>query len=202
MERIDYKKTLTHLYTASPKQAGIITVPAMKYLMVNGEGDPNVAEQFALAVEALYTLAYTIKFSLKKTGVLDYGVMPLEGLWWCDNMEEFSIERKDLWKWTLMIMQPDAVTEEIAARGRDEVKKKKTVQMLGDIRFESYDEGACAQILHLGPYAAEAPTIIALHEFIAAQGRTRRGVHHEIYLGDQRRTAPEKLKTILRQPID
>lgn len=201
MERIDLKKTLKHLYSASAKQAELITVPAMKYLMVNGEGDPNTAVRFGRAVEALYTLSYTIKFSLKNSGVLDYGVMPLEGLWWCDNIEEFSIDNKSIWKWTLMIMQPDAVTEEVVTRARENVHKKKNVPLLDDVRFELYDEGECAEILHIGPYAAEEPTVRVLHEFIETQGRRHRGVHHELYLSDQRKTAPEKLKTILRQPV-
>jgi len=201
MKTIDYKKTLKHLYAASAKQHAIVEVPPMKFFMADGEGDPNTSERFTLAVEALYGLSYTVKFALKKSGVLDYGVMPLEGLWWCDVMEEFSLERRDEWKWRLMIMQPEAVTEDVAARARDDVKKKKNPALLDAVRFETYTEGASAQILHIGPYAAEAPTIRALHAFIASEGRSLRGLHHEIYLGDPRKSAPETLKTILRQPI-
>ena len=153
------------------------------------------------AVECLYSLSYTVKFALKKTGVLDYGVLPLEGLWWCDAMETFSAEHKEEWKWRVMIMQPDVVTDEAAASAREDVRKKKNLPLLDEVRFELYAEGASAQIMHVGPYATEAPTITALHEFIGSQGRTRRGLHHEIYLGDPRKSAPEKLKTILRQPI-
>ena len=200
MERIDYKKTLKHLYNPSAKQAGLVTVPPMMFFKADGTGDPNTSGQFSQAAGALYALSYTIKFALKKSGVLDYGVMPLEGLWWCDNMDEFSLTRKDLWKWTLMIMQPQAVNREHVAHAREEIQKKKGLST-ETVRFEQYDEGASAQIMHIGPYAAEAPTILTLHAFIDAEGRTRRGVHHEIYLGDPHKTAPEKLKTILRQPV-
>jgi hypothetical protein len=201
MKKVDYKKTLKTLYTASAKKAQLVDVPRMNFVMVDGSGDPNTSEQFMQAVEALYGLSYTIKFALKKSGKLDYGVMPLEGLWWCDKMEEFSTEHKELWKWTLMVMQPKAVTEKVVARAREELKKKKNPVLLDAVRFDCYDEGAAAQVLHIGPYAAEAPTIKSLHEFIEAQGHSRRGLHHEIYLGDPQKAAPEKLKTILRQPI-
>ncbi len=202
MKKIDYKKSLKQFYSASAKNAAIVNIPSMKFFMADGEGDPNTAVQFTQAVEALYSLSYTIKFALKKSGVLEYGVMPLEGLFWCDAMEDFSEDRKDQWKWRLMIMQPEAVTDEVAARARQEVKKKKVLPMLDAVRFEPYDEGASAQILHIGPYSTEAPTISALHAYIASQGYKRRGLHHEIYLGDPRKSAPEKLKTIVRQPIE
>jgi len=154
-------------------------------------------------VEALYSVSYALKFLIKKgaTGV-DYGVMPLEGLWWVDDMAEFSVDNKGIWKWTVMIMQPEFVTKELVDKALEEVEKKKNLPALSKIRFESYHEGQSAQIMHIGPFSAEGPTIEKLHGFIKEKGYSLRGKHHEIYLSDPRRTAPEKMKTVLRQPIN
>jgi hypothetical protein len=200
MEKLDLKKTLKHLYKAGTEPA-LLDIPVMKYLMIDGTGNPNTSPEYQEALQALYSVAYTLKFKVKKEMGLDFGVMGLEGLWWMDNMADFSLERKDDWKWTMMILQPDFVTAELVTTATGDAVKKKGLAALERIRFEPYDEGLCAQILHLGPYATEAPTIQRLHDFIHSSGCTRTGKHHEIYLSDPRRGDPAKIKTIIRQPV-
>lgn len=205
MNKIDLKKQLKHLYKSSSKKATIVDVPEMNFLMVDGAGDPNTSVEFKEAVEALYGVSYALKFMVKRgETALDYGVLPLEGLWWADDMAAFSIDnidKKDEWKWIVMIMQPEYVTPGLLDEALEQVRKKKNPPALSRLRFEGFREGISAQILHVGPYADEAPTIAGLHEFIKEQGYALRGMHHEIYLSDPRRAAPEKLKTIIRQPI-
>jgi hypothetical protein len=203
MGKIDFKKELTNLYNSSAKMPSIVEVPDMKFLMIDGEGDPNTSRSFQQAVEALYSTAYTLKFMLKSSKLLeyDYVVPPLEGLWWMDDMNLFSLENKNLWKWTLMIMQPEFILDEHAAKAKKEAGAKKNLPALPGIRFESYNEGLSAQIMHIGPFVNEGPTVEKLHEFIKNNGYQRDRKHHEIYLSDFRKTAPEKLKTIIRQPI-
>ena len=170
--------------------------------MVDGEGDPNNSTAFQQAVEALYSLSYTLKFSLKKSPRgLDYGVMPLEGLWWADDPRVFYDADKSKWKWTAMILQQDFIARPQVDAAFEEVRKKKNPAALNLVRLEKLEEGLSAQILHLGPFSAEGPVIQRMHDFIEASGKRLRGRHHEIYLSDPRRTAPEKLKTILRQPM-
>ena len=202
MEKVDFKKQLEHLYRPPAKNAVAVEVPVMNFLMLDGAGDPNSAPAYGEAVEALYAVAYALKFMIKKgPQAVDYGVLPLEGLWWVEDMRQFSVENKSAWQWTMMIMQPDYVTRELYEAALVQVEAKKKPPALGKMRLESYHEGLSAQIMHSGPYAAEAPTIEKLHQFIADQGYQRRGKHHEIYLGDPRRTAPERLKTVIRQPM-
>ncbi len=202
MEKIDYKKQLKHLYKPSPKKVEVIEVPKMNFLMVDGEGDPNTAQLFRDAIEALFPLAYTLKFMIKKGEMgIDYGVLPLEALWWSDDMSAFTTGNKDAWKWTLMIMQPEFITQEMAKEARDEVERKKQPVSLPLVRFETFKEGKAAQTLHIGPFSEEGPTIERVHKFIESSGSRRIGKHHEIYLSDIRRAAPEKWKTIVRQPM-
>ena len=202
MEKIDFKKEFKHLYNPSSKEPAIVDVPEMNFLMVDGEGDPNTAQEYKDAVEALYSVSYALKFMIKKSEVaVDYGVMPLEGLWWADDMAQFSVENKDIWKWTSMIMQPKYATKELFNKATEQVEKKKNLPALLKIRFESFNEGLSAQIMHIGPYSVEGPTIERLHDFIKEKGYELRGKHHEIYLADPRRSAPEKMKTVLRQPV-
>ncbi len=200
MAKIDLKKDLKPLYTASAKEATLVTAPPLRCLMLNGFGDPNLNPEFQAGIEALYTASYTLKFMLKKAQGLDYVVPPLEGLWWM-QMADFDPERRDDWRWTLMIPQPEQVTKELLADAVAAALKKKPLPALEKLRLEIYDEGQAAQILHVGPYCDEAATIDRLHAFIQEKGYHFCGKHHEIYLSDPRRTAPEKLKTILRQPI-
>lgn len=202
MEKIDLVKTLKSLYNPSSKEISAVEVPDMRFAMIDGAGDPNTSPDFQSAVEALFGISYTLKFMLKKReGGVDYGVMPLEGLWWSDDMTRFSIEAKGLWKWTLMIMQPDFVTGDDFMAAQEELTRKKNPAALRNVRFEHFREGLSAQILHIGPFSAEGPAVERLHAFIGESGRRPEGKHHEIYMSDFRRTATERLKTIIRQPM-
>jgi hypothetical protein len=202
MQKVDHKKELKHLYNPPTKEVVEVVVPAMNYLMVDGEGDPNTAPAYAAALEALYALSYTLKFMVKKGAAgIDYTVMPLEGLWWAEDMATFSVEKKGDWLWTMMIMQPPQVTPELVSRAVDDVRQKKNPAALSLVRFESYNEGLCAQTMHTGPFSAEGPTIQRVHDFIEKSGRTLSGKHHEIYLSDIRKADPAKWKTVIRQPM-
>ncbi len=202
MEKIDYKGQLKHLYGPSAKKVEIVEVPQMNFLMVDGEGDPNTSKSFSDAIEALYPLSYTLKFMVKKGEMgVDYGVLPLEALWWANDMSAFSTGNKDAWKWTLMIMQPEFVTPQMVEEAMKEVERKKKPASLPLVRFESFKEGKAAQIMHIGPFSEEGPTIEKVHLFIEDNGSHRVGKHHEIYLSDMRRATPEKWKTIVRQPM-
>jgi len=203
MKKVDHKKELKHLYKPSSKEISVVDIPTMNYLMIDGKGDPNKVKEFGEAIEALYAVSYTIKFMFKKgKQQIDYGVMPLEGLWWVPDMNKLSEERKDDWLWTVMVMQPEIVTKTIVNEAIEAVRKKKNPPALDKVRFESYKEGKAVQILYSGPYKDEGPTITELHEFISGKGYRRSGKHHEIYLSDPRKTAPERLKTIIRQPME
>jgi hypothetical protein len=199
MDKIDFKKELKQLYTAPTKEAAIIEVPEMNFLMVDGQGSPQ-SMQYQEAIEAVYPVAYTLKFAIKKTQGIDYGVMPLEGLWWADDMSKF-IENRDLWKWTAMIMQPKYVTADLFTEAVKQVRRKKAPAALDKVRFECYHEGKAAQIMHVGPFSTEGPNVQKVHEIIKGSDCQLSGKHHEIYLSDFRKTAPEKLKTIIRQPM-
>ncbi len=191
------------MYNPSAKEVVIVDVPRMNFLMIDGVGDPNKAQEFKDAVEALYSVSYALKFMVKKgKTAIDYSVMPLEGLWWVDDMSKFSTEDKDAWKWTVMIMQPEFVTKDLFKKALEQVGKKKNLLALSKMRFEGFHGGLSAQIMHIGPYSAEGPTIKKLHNFIREKGYELRGRHHEIYLSDPRKSAPEKMKTIIRQPIE
>jgi hypothetical protein len=201
MAAIDLKKQYKHLYQPSSSEIAVVDVPSMNYLMIDGSGDPN-GPVYADAVSALYAVSYTLKFLLKKQDVaLDYTVMPLEGLWWtkAGGADWNSVERAD-WLWTAIIMQPPDITEEMFEQARSDVEQKKRLD-LARMRFEPFAEGRAAQILYTGPYKEEGPTIERLHAFIEQQGWHLSGKHHEIYLNTPGRTAPERLKTIIRQPF-
>lgn len=203
MMKLDYKKELKDLYLAKVNNPVVVDVPEMNYLMIDGKGDPNTSQEYIDAIEALYPTAYTIKFMCKKELQKDFGVMPLEGLWWAENMNDFVFSKKSNWQWTAMIMQPDVVTKEIFERAIEQVAKKKNPKALGKLRFESYREGRSAQVMYVGPYSEEGPAIQDLHKFIKEQGGELEKSdkhHHEIYLSDPRRTDPSKLRTIIRQP--
>lgn len=202
MQKIDFKKELKHLYHPSVKATAVVDVPAMNFLTILGEGDPNTAQWYKEAVSALYAVAYTLKFMVKKGELaIDYGVMPLEGLWWTEDMSQFSTDDKSNWLWQAMIMQPDFITVDMVAEAKMQVQKKKGLTAVAQLNFARFAEGQAAQILYVGPYADEGPTIQTLHDFIWARGGQLTGKHHEIYLSDPGRTAPEKLKTIIRQPF-
>ena len=203
MQKLDLKKELKHLYNPSSKAPVMLDVPPMHFLAVDGAGAPDGPEAVA-AIEALYAVAYTLKFSVKKGPLaVDYPVLPLEGLWWADDMATFAAD-KSKWKWTYMIAQPELITAEMVSKASTEVRRKKNPAALSKMRFERFAEGRAAQIMYFGPYSGEGPTIKGLHDFIHKQGDSFDGQvqkHHEIYLSDPRRTAPEKLKTVIRQPV-
>ncbi len=201
MRTIDLKKTLKPFYTASATKPAIVDVPPMNALMVDGTGDPN-SPAFQEAVGSLTSVAYTLKFAFKKDKAVDYPVMALEGLWSAGDPVAFLTDRREEWTWTAFIVLPDVVTKKDVAAAVTAVKKKAKFPHFPEVRFEKFAEGKAAQIMHIGPYSAEGPTIERLHAFIAEQGYRLRGRHHEIYFGDPRRSAPEKLKTILRQPVE
>jgi hypothetical protein len=201
MKKIDLRKDLKHLYQPSTSEVELVRVPKFNYLMVDGEGDPNNSQSFQEAVQALYTVAYTLKFMIKKVKSVDYPVMALDGLWWMDDMTQFSMENRGAWRWTLMILQPAVVTKSLFVKALNQAKEKKGFAALSKIRLEPYTEGLSVQIMHVGPYAEEASTIQKLHAVARERGCELRGKHHEIYLGDPRKSKPEKLKTVIRQPI-
>jgi hypothetical protein len=201
MKKIDFKKTLKQLY-APKKKFEIVDVPEMQFIMADGHGDPNTAQEYKDVVEALYAAAYKMKFISKKTLEKDYTVPPLEGLWWAEDMTTYLTRDKSSWDWTMMIMTPEWITSEIFDAAVAEVRKKKNPAALDKVRLERYNEGLSVQIMHIGSYDDEAPTIATLHkEFLPENGLIENGKHHEIYLSDPRRVAPEKLKTVLRQPV-
>lgn len=200
--KVDLKRELSTLY-ASGHDPVLVDVPEFPFLMIDGHGDPNTSPIYAEAVQAVYQVAYTLKFTIKRSeGGIDFAVMPLEGLWWVPDMRTFSTEDKSQWDWTMMIRQPEMVTPEMVDRAKDAVASKHPSGAVARVRLERFDEGEAAQVLYVGPYADEGPTIQRLHAFIKREHLTLRGKHHEIYLGDPRRAAPEKLKTMIRQPVE
>ncbi|MCR6712176.1 MAG: GyrI-like domain-containing protein [Demequina sp.] len=193
MAAIDFKKT-SDSYQAKHGAFRILEVPPMQYLMVDGHGDPNTSPEYAAAIQALYPVAYKLKFASKKQLGLDYVAPPLEGLWWADDMSAFASGDKSAWDWTAMIMTPDWITAEMFEDARESAQA-------GRVRLETLGEGRAVQTLHVGPYDAEGPVLARMHDdFIPANGLMMTGTHHEIYLSDPRRVAADKLRTILRQP--
>ena len=205
MSPIDLVKELRPLYSPPSKAPVIVEVPELSFLMLDGRGDPNASEAYQAALQALYGVAYTLKFTLKKGDPeRDFKVAPLEGLWWTDGepptLDGLQTDR-DSWNWTMMIAVPDAVTAAEVAAAADAAAQRRPLPAAGLVRLERFAEGQAAQVMHIGSYAEEAPTIARLHEFVAEQGYELHGRHHEIYLGDPRRTAPERLKTVVRHPV-
>ena len=179
----------------------LVDVPKLQFAMIDGKGDPNTSEEYRHAIEWLYSVSYPLKFMSKKELGKDYGVAPLEGLWWAEDMSSFLTGDKDLWSWTMMIMQPDWIPAEMFEAALEKARAK-LGQPPESLRLQSFHEGLAVQIMHIGPNSAEGPTILRLHEeFLPANGLVESGKHHEIYLGDPRKAAPEKLKTVIRQPV-
>lgn len=202
MAALDLKKEFKDLYNPSSKEVTFVDVPAVNFIKADGAGDPNHSQEFQDAVGLLFSLSYTLKFMIKKADpAMEYAVMPLEGLWWADDMDAFDISRdKERWQWTLMIRQPDFITEEHYRRAAEEVRTKKKLPGVEKTRFELYHEGPAAQIMHIGPFSTEGPTVARIHKAIGDRGGQISGLHHEIYLSDFRKADPEKLKTVVRQP--
>lgn len=201
MSKYDIKSAHRELYTAT-QTFEIIDVPEVRFLAVDGRGDPNTAPEFTAAVEALYSTSYTLKFASKNELGRDFTVAPLEGLWRAADVGAFTRGDKSSWEWTVLIAQPDWITESEIERATETVRQKKNLPAADKVRLRVLTEGQSVQILHLGSYDDEAPTLARLHhEYMPEHGLTFNGDHHEIYLSDPRRTAPERLRTILRQPV-
>jgi hypothetical protein len=216
MTKIDFKKQLKSLYQPSAKEFQVVEVPMMQYLMIDGEGDPSTAQAYQDAIEALYAVAYKLKFLSKDESGKDYVVPPLEGLWWtkgieswmagiteeADWLDRFGTIDRNSWQWTSMIMQPEWISQEMFIKALERTREKKDLPALDGLRLESYQEGLSVQILHIGPFAEEGPVLARLHtRFLPQNCLVEAGKHHEIYLSDPRKTAPEKLRTVLRQPV-
>jgi hypothetical protein len=202
MEKIDLKKDLKTLYTAPADGFAVLDIPPLSYFMIDGHGDPNVEAGYREAVEALYAASYTLKFMSKADLGKDYVVPPLEGLWWAEDWNDFITRRKDRWSWTLMIMVPLFVVRSMAEAAIARAAGTKNRPALARVRFAMLEEGRVVQTLHIGSYDSEGPVLERMHrDFIPSQGLVETGLHHEIYLGDPRKSAPEKLRTILRQPV-
>ena len=201
--KLDVKKKYPKYYNPSKNTPEILEIPPMKYFMIDGLGNPNTAQEYKDAIETLYAISYTLKMKIVKKSSInrDYVVPPLEGLWYMDDMNDFTVANKEKWKWTMMIRIPNHVKEAEIEKSVDLVKELKNPPALHKLRIENYHEGICVQIMYIGPYVEEHETIMKIHNHAQDEGYTLSGHHHEIYLSDPRRIAPEKLKTVLRQPI-
>jgi hypothetical protein len=200
--KVDFKKDLKDLYNPKPGAFTLVKVPKMQYLMVDGKGDPNKVTEYQEAVAALFAVSYTLKFQSKKELNKDYVVPPLEGLWWSDNFDDFRLRRKNNWSWTMMIMVPEWLSKTHVKKAIASLKLKKPEIKVDQLRLETLREGLCAQIMHIGSYDEETPTLVKLHDQWLPENRLmERLKHHEIYIGDPRKTPAAKLKTVLRQPV-
>lgn len=202
MSKLDYKKQFPQFYRPKKKPV-IIDIPEMNFFMIDGKGDPNTSKEYQAVVECLYAVSYTLKMKIikKNNPADDYVVPPLEGLWYMDDMKDWSMDNKEEWLWTMMIRIPDFVSEEQIKKSIEITKKTKDPVALPKLYFKKYNEETVVQIMYVGSYSDEGPTIKLLHEYAENEGYRLNGKHHEIYLGDPRKTAPEKLKTVIRQPI-
>lgn len=211
MKVLDLRKQYKNLYQPPAKKPVVVQVPPLQFAMIDGAiekgSEPGKSPSFAEATQALYGLSYTLKFMLKKrkTNAIDYPVMALEGLWWVED-GMFDITIKDNWFYTLMILQPEMITAELFEEAQEQVRKKKgDSPALSKARLEYFEEGLCVQMMHIGPYAAEPATIECMREFMQANGMKDNvgpnGKHHEIYLSDPRKAAPDRMKTVLRHPV-
>ena len=200
--KTDLKKELG-LYAPRRGRFEVVTVPPLRYLMVDGHGDPNTSDEYRDAIQTIFPLAYALKFLSKRSLDRDYTVMPLEALWWADDMAAFTSARdKSQWRWTVLNLVPDWITDAHVEEATATLRSKGGAPRLDELRVETLDEGLSVQTLHVGSYDDEAPVLAELHDvFIPEAGLTMTGRHHEIYLSDARRAAPEKLRTILRQPV-
>jgi hypothetical protein len=207
MDKLDLRKQYKHLYQPSAKKVELVEVPAFQFAMIDGEIEPGHgpgnSPAFKQALEALYGISYTLKFTskLRKEDPIDYTVMALEGLWWVE-VGSFDIRKPDNWRWTVMIMQPDHINADIFQDGLEQLRKKKPNPAIDKLRLETFNEGLSIQIMHIGPYSDEPATIDKMDAFAEEHGYRMRGKHHEIYLGDPLRADPAKLKTVLRHPVE
>lgn len=202
MDKFDLKKTLPEYFKVSAGKFSVVNLPKFNYFMVDGKGDPNSDPSYVQAIELLYGASFTLKFKSKNELGQDYVVPPLEGLWWAKDMKSFETRDKSKWSWTMMIMVPSHLSKSFVAQAKNAFHDKKADADVSKLRFDSLNEGLSVQTLHLGPYDAEGPILSKMHnEYMPQNNLVFNGLHHEIYLGDPRKTAPEKLKTVLRQPV-
>ncbi len=207
MEKFDFKKAFKHLFSASAKKPSIVEVPECQYIMIDGAGHPQGNSAFEKAMQTVYSIMYTLKMGWKfekyerPYGYVDFTVPPPEALWWMADGSQMDLLRKSEWRWTLLMMLPDFFTKKMLDDGAEAVREKKGADAIAPYRFERWEEGTCVQMMHVGPYAAEEVTLEKMDSLTTAEGFKMEGKHHEIYLSDPGRTAPEKLKTILRQPV-
>jgi len=197
---LNLRKELKSLYSPSAREPELIKVPKFNFLMIDGEGAPE-SQQFQEAIQAIYSTAYTIKFTFKFEKKIDFPVMSLEGLWWLKTGEPFQIGRREDWCWKLMILQPNVVTKRELAKAIKKIIEKKELRSLRQLQLGSFAEGLAVQMMHIGPYATEPMTMQTMEEFSIERGLTACGKHHEIYLSDPRRVKQEKMKTILRHAV-
>lgn len=204
MQTLDLIKQYQQFYLQPRSIVSLVQVPKLSFLMIDGKGSPKDNPEYSAAVGALYSVAYTLKFAAKKGPLqVDFKVMPLEGLWWAEDMREFSLEDRGTWLWRMMIMQPDIITPDMFRQTVQDVRKKKNPPRLEEVRLENFEEGLSAQVFHLGPYGeAERPSVNQLHAYLKENGYALRGKHHEIYFNSPLRADPAKLKTIIRQPAE
>ncbi|XVS67932.1 GyrI-like domain-containing protein [Actinosynnema sp. CA-299493] len=201
LDRYDVKRELKQLYAPRNTDWALVDVPEQQFVAIDGRGDPNTSAAHADAVAALYSVAYTIKFASKREG-RDLVVAPLEGLWWADDPEVFTARAKDSWHWRMLISQPGWISEEAIEAAKQVASAKKALPAIADVRREVLHEGVSAQVLHIGSYDDEGPVLARLHdEWLQANGLRMSGLHHEVYVGDPRKTEPAKLRTVLRQPV-
>ncbi|MDX3520066.1 GyrI-like domain-containing protein [Streptomyces scabiei] len=201
--KYDVKRVLKACYAPRNTDWELVDVPELRYLAVDGHGDPNTAAAYRHAVEALYAVAYTVKFTSKRELGEDFVVGPLEGLWWADDMDDFLARRKDNWRWRMLVHVPGWITDSMIEEARSAALAKKDRPALRDVRPETLREGTSAQVLHIGSYDDETPALTRLHrDYLPAHGLREAGLHHEIYLSDPRRTDPARLRTVLRQPVE
>lgn len=211
MKKLDLKKQYHELYGPSARKVSVVKVPKLQFLMIDGRIEageaPGTSADFEAAMMATYGVAYTMKFMLKlrPQNPIDYPVMAIEGLWWVED-GTFDITVKDNWLFTLLLLTPKVATQKIFAAARDQVRRKRgDSAALGRLRLEEFSEGLCMQTMHIGPYATEPGTVERMRAFASDNGYEDLvglgGKHHEIYMGDPRKSNPEKLKTVLRHPI-
>lgn len=206
MTKLDLRKAYKHLYRPSSRDVSLVEVPPLQFAMVNGaiepSSSPGLSQSFKDALGALYGISYTLKFMSKLDPVspLDYTVMGLEALWWVED-GQFDINKPDNWHWQAMILQPEHITQAIFAEGVNRLRKKKPSPAVDQLRLETFEEGLCMQIMHIGPYADEPATVARMDAFAVENGLHKRGHHHEVYLGNPLQAEPSKLKTILRHPV-
>ena len=206
MKRFNFLKEYKHLFSPSDREPGLVEVPPFKYLIVTGQGNPEIKKEFQEKMQSIYGLSYTIQMMMRmdKAAPFDFRLAPCSCLWWADDMSAFGFPpRKNEWKWQVMMMQPDRVDTAVVEKAKEEILEKKTPPFIHQVKLVTYEEGPCVQLLHIGPYDRVGSTIGKLHQYLFQNGYTFNGHHHEIYLGDiwANATRPEKARTIIRQPI-